>query len=186
MFVSVSVHAHLDFVHIHSKAAIGKHKSGYSRLLPQVIIRTIYTLKHLNHFTMLYDCNNMIKPSWLDLCFASILLIKKWIILALHIHLIIQVKWTYCTQVSRLLTSRFDKYQSVIKPTIVLLSFSILVIRVYVAIIVICALVLIQSFVSLVLTIVYVCIKHPRKRFGIAGSVSSFLSGMQSFIKFWS
>ena len=56
------------------------------------------------------------------------------------------------------------------------------IIQVYVAIIVICALVLIQSFVSLVLTIVYVCIRHPRKRLGIAGSVSSFLSGMQSFI----
>jgi len=89
MFVSVAVQAHLDFVHIHSKGAIGKHRSGYS--LPQVIIRTIYTLKHLNHFTMLYDCNNMIKPSWLVLVFASILFIKKLIILALHIHLIIQV-----------------------------------------------------------------------------------------------
>jgi len=91
MFVSVAVQAHLDFVHIHSKGAIGKHKSGYSRFLPQVIIRTIYTLKHLNHFTMLYDCNNMIKPSWLDLGFTSILFIKKLIILALYIHLIIQV-----------------------------------------------------------------------------------------------
>ena len=51
------------------------------------------------------------------------------------------------------------------------------IIRAYIAFIVICALVLIQSFVSLILTIVYVCIRHPRKRLGIAGSVSSFLSG---------
>ncbi|VDI00503.1 Hypothetical predicted protein [Mytilus galloprovincialis] len=51
-----------------------------------------------------------------------------------------------------------------------------------IAIVVVCSLTLIQSFVSLVLTLVYSCKRYPRKRLGVVGSISLILSGTINFL----
>ncbi|CAC5402430.1 unnamed protein product [Mytilus coruscus] len=55
-------------------------------------------------------------------------------------------------------------------------------INICIAIIVVCSLTLIQSFVSLVLTLVYSCKRYPRKRLGVVGSISLILSGTITFL----
>ncbi|VDI61500.1 Hypothetical predicted protein [Mytilus galloprovincialis] len=52
----------------------------------------------------------------------------------------------------------------------------------YTAIVVVCSLTLILSFVSLVLTLVYNCKRYPQKRLGVIGSISLIMSGTATFL----
>ncbi|XP_063427987.1 uncharacterized protein LOC134711364 [Mytilus trossulus] len=54
--------------------------------------------------------------------------------------------------------------------------------KTYTAIVVICSLALILSFVSLVLTLVYNCKRYPHKRLGVIGSISLIMSGTTTFL----